>query len=124
MAGCAYLRFASLRFASLVGAVAFGTAILIGSPLGVAQSEDRPTNWKASTVAQVAITIKPDADIRVVENKLIDAGFLVQQRLREIGSIVGRTEREQIPRLREVPGVEDVSELPPIHIAPPDSEIQ
>lgn len=73
---------------------------------------------------EVAVTLKPGAKIDTVAATLAQAGLVIEHRLDAIGSITGRAAPELITQLRAVAGVEDVSEIVPIQIAPPDSPIQ
>ena len=72
----------------------------------------------------VAVTLKPGADVATVGAALARAGLRIEHRLEAIGSITGQTAPQAIPQLRVVAGVEDVCEILPVQIAPPDSPIQ
>lgn len=73
---------------------------------------------------EVAVTLKAGANIDIVAAKLAQAGLIIERRLDAVGSITGRAAPHVISELRAVPGVDDVSEIAPIQIAPPDSLIQ
>lgn len=75
-------------------------------------------------MVHVAVTLKPGADVATVGAALAQAGLRIEHRLEAIGSITGQAAPQAIPELRAVAGVEDVSEIQPIRIAPPDSPIQ
>ena len=73
---------------------------------------------------EVAVTLKAGANIDIVAAKLAQAGLIIERRLDAVGSITGRAATNAISELRAVAGVDDVSEIVPIQIAPPDSLIQ
>jgi len=94
-------------------------------PLGPDAPRPLPASFHQSqNMINVAVTLKPGADINTVAAALAQAGLVLESRLDAIGSITGKATPQVISRLRTVVGVDDVSELPQIQIAPPDSRIQ
>jgi hypothetical protein len=70
------------------------------------------------------VTTSGDRPISDVEKDLSGSGFSVDHVLEAIGSITGSGDDKVAKRLREIPGVADVSEEPPpINIGPPDAPV-
>ena len=70
------------------------------------------------------ITTSGDRSISDVEKDAKGKGFSVDNVFDAIGSITGSGDDDVAERLREIPGVADVSEEPPpISIGPPDASI-
>ncbi len=74
---------------------------------------------------KLVVTTSEDRSIKEVEKDLVKKGFVVAQVYESIGSIRGEiADGEKIDKLKEIPGVIDVSEEPPpVNIGPPDSPI-
>jgi hypothetical protein len=79
---------------------------------------------RSQSMADIAVTLKAGADAARIADALAEAGLKIEGRHEAIGSITGKASPDAIPKLRAVSGVEDVSEIAPIQIAPPDSDIQ
>jgi len=69
------------------------------------------------------VTTSGDHPIRDVAKKLTKTGFAVDQVLDEIGSITGSADDGAVEKLRQIPGVADVSPETPIDIGPPDAPV-
>jgi len=63
---------------------------------------------------------KPLSDVR---KNLVESGFTVDQVLGEIGLITGTAEDDVAERMRNIPGVVDVSPEAGVDIGPPDAPI-
>jgi len=70
-------------------------------------------------VADLIITVHPGADLDSVADQLAKAGLQVQDKLHAVGSITGSAEDKDIPQLRGVPGVADVSQGHTFQLNPP-----
>jgi hypothetical protein len=70
-------------------------------------------------VVDLVITVKPGHDIHAVAAQLAQAGLQVQDKLEAIGSITGSAQDKDVPQLKGVPGVADISESVPIQLNPP-----
>jgi hypothetical protein len=70
-------------------------------------------------VADLIITVQPGADLDSVADRLAKAGFQVRDKLHAIGSITGSAQDQQIPQLRSIPGVADVSPGHSFQLNPP-----
>ncbi len=70
-------------------------------------------------VADVVITVQPGADLDSVADELAKAGLQVQDKLHAVGSITGSVQDKDIPQLRGVPGVVDVSHSHTFQLNPP-----
>jgi hypothetical protein len=70
-------------------------------------------------VADVVITVHPGADLDKIADQLAKAGLQVQDKLHAVGSITGSAEDKDIPQLRGVPGVADVSQGHTFQLNPP-----
>ncbi len=70
-------------------------------------------------VADLVITVHPGADLDSVADQLAKAGLQVQDKLHAVGSITGSAEDKDIPQLRGVPGVADVSQGHTFQLNPP-----
>lgn len=73
---------------------------------------------------EVAVTLRPGADVAEAARRLEAAGMQVEHRLEAIGSVAGRVAADGVARLRAVPGVSAVESIAPIQIAPPDADVQ
>ena len=69
------------------------------------------------------VTASGDRRLDEVEKELADAGFEVDQVLREIGSIIGSASSGVAKKARAIRGVADVSPDHPIDIGPPDADV-
>jgi len=69
------------------------------------------------------VTMSGERPIREVRKDLAKHGFDVADVYDEIGSISGAGDDDVAEKLREVPGVADVSPEEPIDIGPPDSPV-
>ena len=65
--------------------------------------------------------VTASGDLDDVKRKLTQAGFNVDQVLREIGIITGSASAEVAKRARSISGVTDVSPDSPVDIGPPDA---
>ena len=70
-------------------------------------------------VADLIITVRPGADLDSVADQLAKAGLQVQDKLHAVGSITGSAQDKDIPQLRGVPGVADVSPGHTFQLNPP-----
>jgi hypothetical protein len=70
-------------------------------------------------VADLIITVHPGADLDSVADQLAKAGLQVQDKLHAVGSITGSAQDKDIPQLRGVPGVADVSQGHTFQLNPP-----
>ena len=70
-------------------------------------------------VADLIITVHPGADLDKVADQLAKAGLQVQDKLYAVGSITGSAQDKDIPQLRGVPGVADVSQGHTFQLNPP-----
>ena len=68
------------------------------------------------------VTMTGDRSLGDVKKKLTETGFSVEQVLDQIGSITGSASDEVAERLREIPGVADVSPDTDIQLPPSDEE--
>ena len=68
------------------------------------------------------VTTSGERSPKDVARDLERAGFTVEQVHDEIQSIIGSAEEESLARIRNVPGVTDVTADVPIEIGPPDSD--
>jgi hypothetical protein len=73
----------------------------------------------SALVADLIITVHPGADLDSVADQLAKAGLQVQDKLHAVGSITGSAQDQDIPRLRSVPGVADVSPGHTFQLNPP-----
>jgi hypothetical protein len=70
------------------------------------------------------ITTSGEHSFSEIKKKVTETGFTVDQVLNEIGCIIGSATDDVVEKLREIPGVFDVSPEPgPINIGPPDASI-
>ena len=69
------------------------------------------------------ITTSGDRLLSDVRKDLIKSGFTVEQVLGEIGLIIGVAEDDVAERVRNVPGIIDVSPDEPVDIGPPDAPV-
>ena len=69
------------------------------------------------------VTTSGDRSLSKVEKDLAGTGFEVDQVLEEIGCITGTAGEDVAEKLREIPGVTDVSPEEPIDIGPPDAPV-
>lgn len=67
------------------------------------------------------VTLSKDRPSGEVRQALEAAGFEVDQMMDEIGVITGRSDEESAGKLRDLPGVADVSADHPVDIGPPGS---
>ncbi|MGI8568354.1 MAG: hypothetical protein ACR2KT_04440 [Methylocella sp.] len=70
-------------------------------------------------MVDLVVTVKPGSDFDAVSAHLSQAGLEVRDKLEAVGSITGSAREIDVPRLRNVPGVLDVTESAPIHLNPP-----
>lgn len=70
-------------------------------------------------VVDLVVTVRPGSDLNVVAAQLARAGLQVHDKLEAIGSVTGSAEDADVTRLRNVPGVLDVTEGVPIQLGPP-----
>ena len=70
-------------------------------------------------MVDLVVTVKPDSDLDAVSAQLGQAGLQVHDKLEAVGSITGSAREIDVPRLRTVPGVLDVTESAPIQLNPP-----
>ena len=70
-------------------------------------------------VADLIITVHSGADLDHVADQLAKAGLHVQDKLHALGSITGSAQDKDIPQLRAVPGVADVSPGHAFQLNPP-----
>jgi hypothetical protein len=68
------------------------------------------------------VTTSGDRPLKAVAKDLKKKGFKIDQVLDEVGSITGTGEDDVAEKVREVPGVTDVSSNVPIDIGPPDAD--
>ncbi|HVT17741.1 MAG TPA: hypothetical protein VHQ90_16375 [Thermoanaerobaculia bacterium] len=69
------------------------------------------------------VTTSGDRPIRDIAKKLTKTGFAVDQVFDEIGSITGSADTVVVEKLREIPGVADVSPELSFNIGPPDAPV-
>lgn len=69
------------------------------------------------------VTTSGDRALADVQKDLTKAGFVIEQNLGEIGSLIGTASDAVAEKLRALPGVADVSPDTPIDIGPPDSPV-
>jgi len=81
---------------------------------------------KVSASETVIVTIRSEdlAQIDDVAEKLQAAGLVIDNVLKTLGQVTGRTDPGKVASLRDVEQVESVSPQRSMGIAPPDSEIQ
>jgi hypothetical protein len=72
---------------------------------------------------QVVVTLSGERPIHDVAADLKKTGLDVDQVLDAIGCITGSAAPDAFERLRQVPGVADVSKDTPVDIGPPDSPV-
>ena len=71
---------------------------------------------------KLIVTLSSDRPAEDVEKALEKAGFKVDEKLKEIGVLVGRADEKAMTRLRAIPGVADVEGETDIDIGPPASD--
>ena len=69
------------------------------------------------------VTTSGNQPLSDVRKNLIESGFTVDQVLGEIGLITGAAEDDVADRVRNIPGVVDISPEARIDIGPPDAPI-
>ena len=69
------------------------------------------------------VTTSGNQPLSDVRKNLVESGFTVDQVLGEIGLIIGAAEDDVAERVRNIPGVVDVSPETRIDIGPPDAPI-
>lgn len=70
-------------------------------------------------VVDLVVTIKPGSDLDAIAAQLAQTGLQVHEKLGAIGSVTGSAQDADVARLRNVPGVLDVTETVPIQLNPP-----
>jgi hypothetical protein len=96
-------------------------ATLLGEQLSLGSKRKTGAAWLrgAFLVVDLVVTVRPGSDLNVVAAQLTRAGLQVHDKLEAIGSITGSAEDADVTRLRNVPGVLDVTEGVPIQLGPP-----
>ncbi|MBH0779486.1 hypothetical protein [Nocardia bovistercoris] len=67
------------------------------------------------------VTTAPDRPLSEIIGDLTAAGFMIDTILEELGIVTGEAGDDTAQRLREIPGVTDVSADYSVDIGPPDS---
>jgi hypothetical protein len=70
-------------------------------------------------VVDVVVTVHPGTDLDAVADQLAKAGLQVHDKLQAVGSITGSAQDKDIPQLRGIPGVADVTPSHSFQLNPP-----
>lgn len=70
-------------------------------------------------VVDVVVTVQPGTNLDGVADQLTKAGLQVHDKLHAVGSITGSAQDKDIPQLRSVPGVADISHGHSFQLNPP-----
>lgn len=77
-----------------------------------------------SAKQSIIITVSGDRSIHEVAGDLKKAGMNVENVMEVIGTVTGVVDTKTMQKLREVPGIADVSVDHTIDIGPPDAPVQ